>query len=335
MNECLTKLLGIKSLCQTADPDPVFYLDDIEGISTDRLAKLATPKDGSGLALGLSMIDSAARLLRTDIDTIIPSNYRIKTDISSICSSCTFSGFYNNAAASGTGVTIKNMSNSRFSSLIIDSVRVKLKTSGTYTMRIIDKIGVFLDLTADFVADEELTINGIGFETTQKQASIFFTDPAVQLYQISCPANSSCGCGGASKTAAVDIIITGFSNGIEGSTQYGILPCVKVRCSYDQIICDLVTSSPRLFGVALLYLVASKIFDEDSKSTRVNRQASFDKDSKKTEADVYYSLYRERVTGNPKKQILGVAQAVNQNLTTIKDKCIACDNPLGVAWATG
>ena len=29
------------------------------------------------------------------------------------------------------------------------------------------------------------------------------------------------------------------------------------------------------------------------------------------------------------------SQAINQNLKNIKDKCVTCNNPLGIAWATG
>ncbi|MEJ7611364.1 MAG: hypothetical protein WKF88_09335 [Ferruginibacter sp.] len=333
---CITNLIGLRSLCAGSQTQPVFFIDDIEGLNQTRLTELATPRDGSGTALAKFLTESAARLMLADIDSIMPSAYRVNNELSSLCSSCTFSGFFNNASSSGTGVIIKNMSNSRFTSLIIDSLKVKVNTTGTFTLQIKDKAGVTKDITTAFVAGEELTIQGIGFETTDKQLSIYFTDPAVQLFTITCPTGSSCGCGGSStSTLATDIIITGFINGIEGVTQSGILPCVKIRCSYDDIICDLVQASPRLFGLALLYLVASKVFEENVMSTRVNRTASFDKEAKKTESEIYYSLYRERLKGNSRNGVLGIAQAVDQNLKNIKDKCIACSTPVGIAWATG
>jgi hypothetical protein len=270
-----------------------------------------------------------------DIDSLIPTNYRINNELTALCSSCNFSGFYNNASTSGTGVIVKNTSNSRFSSMLIDSLKVKINNTGKFTLKIEDKAGKKQLIIQDFVANQELTILNIGFETTEKQLSISFVDTAVQLYTIACPTNSSCGCGGGTTTTAVDIVITGLANGIESSTQYGILPCVKIRCSYDDIICDLVQSTPRLFGLTLLYLFASKAFEENVLSQRVNRTASVDKEYKKTESEKFYSLYRERLTGNSKKSVLGISNTINQNLKTIKDKCVTCNSPLGIAWATG
>lgn len=333
MNTCFNNLVAIKSQC-TGGVQPLFYLDDIEGMTQDRLAQLTTARDGSGAALATFLYESAVRLMLADIDSVIPSNYRILNELSNVCSSCTFSGFYSNATTSGTGIIVKNMSNSRFSSMIVDSLKVKLNTSGNFTLRI--KAGSAIkDITTDFVSGEELTIQNIAFETTEKQVSIFFTDTSVDMYTITCPANSSCGCGGAPASLATDIVIAGYTNGIEGTTQYGILPCIKIRCSYDNIICDLIQTSPRLFALALLYLTASKAFEENVMSTRVNRTASYGQEEKQSMSDYYYSLYRSRIKGDPKKGILGITTVVNQNLKLIKDKCVTCENQHGIAWATG
>jgi hypothetical protein len=228
------------------------------------------------------------------------------------------------------------MSNSRFSSLIIDSLKVKAASSGNFTLMIKDaNLAGSKEITMEFVAGQEVSIINIAYETLDTQVNVYFTDPTVQLNAITCPTGSTCGCGGAPKTLATDIIVSGYVNGIESSTQYGILPCVKIRCSYDQVISDLITASPRLFGLSLLYLTASKAFEENVQSQRVNRTASFEKEEKQSMSDYYYKLYRDRFTGNPKKGILGVAQVVNQNLKTIKDKCVSCDSPNTIAWAVG
>jgi hypothetical protein len=334
MNTCLNNLVGIKSLCTSTSPQPLFYLDDIEGMTIDRLSQLATARDGSGAALFTSLKDSAIRLMLADIDSVIPSNYRIKPELASICSSCTFSGFFSNATAQGTGIIVKNMSNSRFTSLIIDSLKVKVSTTGTFTL-VINAGTDTKQITQDFIDGEELTLTNIGFETQEKQVNIYFTDPTVKMNAVTCPTGSTCGCGGAPKTLATDIIVAGYVNGLESATQYGLLPCVKIRCSYDGIICDLVQSSPRLFGLALLYLIASKAFEENVMSQRVNRTASFGQDEKQSMSDYYSGLYRDRFTGKPAKGILGIASAVNTNLKTIKDKCVTCDNPNTIAWAVG
>lgn len=334
MNACFQNLVALKSLCSSDAPAPLFYLDDIEGMTQGRLAQLANETNGSGDALATSLIESAVRLMLADIDSVIPTNYRILQELSNICSTCTFSGFYSAATVAGTGIIVKNMSNSRFGSLIVDSLKVKVNSTGSFVLRI--KAGSQIkDITTDFVAGEELTIKNIAFETTERQLQIYFVDITAAVYTITCPANSSCGCGGAPRSTATDIVIGGYTNGIEGTTQYGILPCVKIRCSYDNVICDLVQNSPRLFGLALLYLVASKALEENVVTQRINRTASYNKDEAQKMSDYYYSLYRDRLRGNPTKGVLGITSAVNQNLKLIKDKCVTCDTQHGIAWATG
>lgn len=190
---CLNNLVGLKSLCTSASPAPLFYLDDIEGMTSERLSQLATTRDGSGGALFTFLKESAIRLMLADIDTVIPSNYSIKPELASVCSTCAFSGFFSNATAAGTGIIVKNMSNSRFTSLIIDSLKVKVASTGNFTLVIDDKKTV-TPIIQDFISGEELTLVNIGFETTEKQVSIYFTDPTVKMNAITCPAGSTCGC---------------------------------------------------------------------------------------------------------------------------------------------
>lgn len=294
--ECLNNLVGIKNICGTNPAVvPQFYLDDIEGMTQQRLSKLASETDGNGAALFNSIKESAIRLMLADIDTVIPGNFRINNEITAVCSTCTFTAFTNIATAAGSGIIVKNMSNSKHSTILVESIIVKTNSTGEFTLQIKDGRNPAKDIKMNFVAGEELTITNIGYETSEKQISIGFSDPSVQLFNISCPASSSCGCGGGNNSAPTDIVITGLANGLESTVQVGILPCVKLRCSYDSVICNLVSSAPRIFGVTLLYLIASKAFEENALSNRINRQASNDKEEKQEYSEWYYQLYRERL----------------------------------------
>ena len=331
--ECLQSLIAIKSSCQSGQ-SPVFFLDDVEGMTEQRLAQLATPRDGSGKNLGSFLIESAARIMVADIETLIPANYRIQNSLTNICSSCDYTGFYAAGSAAGTGILIKNTSNSRFSSILIDSLKIKTNSTGSFTLRLLDGNGISKDISQDFVAGQILNILNVNFETSAPTVKIFFTDPSVQLAAISCPATSGCGCGGGGTTSVpTDVLVTGYQNGIETATQYGILPCVKIKCSHNSIICELVEASPRLFGLTMLYLVASKSFGENGITQRINRTASFNKEEVESMSDYYYSLYRERLTGNPKKKVAGVSNAINAALANINDKCVKCESSVGIAWA--
>jgi hypothetical protein len=335
MNNCLESLIGLKSLCGTAKTQPVFFIDDIEGLNQSALAKLATAKNGSGAALAKDLIESSVRLILADIDSLIPTNYKINNVLTSICSSCTFTGFFQNSSHNGSGIIIKNISNSRFSTMLIETLKIKIDNTGTFTIKIADSNGKEKLITEDFVAMQEFTLTNIGFETFAKQVSISFIGDKLKLYSINCPTNSTCGCGGTTTTVPLDVIVTGMDNGVENTVQYAFIPCVQIKCSYENIICDLVQSTPRLFGLALLYLFASKAFEENLFSERVNRTASFEKEYKQTEGERYYKLYRERLTGNTTKKISGITNVLDTNLKAIKDKCVTCNSPLGIAWATG
>ena len=50
--ECLTSLVGVKELCSENSVQPLFFLDDVEGLDRTALAQLAKPSNGSGLAFG-------------------------------------------------------------------------------------------------------------------------------------------------------------------------------------------------------------------------------------------------------------------------------------------
>lgn len=335
---CLKNLVGLKQLCNSVAIAPQFYLDDIEGIDQAKLAKLASEIQGSGKKMATDIIESAARLVMADIESSIPSNFMLTKEIVSICSSCTQSNFFTGVSANGTGIVVKNLTNSKFSKIHINSLVVKINNTGTFTLRIRDgKTENNSSITQEFVAGEETVFSNINYSSGEKTVKIYFDDPAVSLSNITCPANSGCGCGASNNsTMTKDIMIMGLSAGIETTQQYGILPCVMISCNYDAIVCNLITSTPKIFGLALLYRCASKIFDENSKSTRVNRQASFDKEYIKTESERFEDLYRERMYGKPRLKILGITEVINKNLSVLKDKCITCSsNPFGVAHATG
>ena len=332
---CLDNLVGLRSLCAGLTAQPLYYLDDVEGMDASRLADLASAQQGSGAKLFNQLLDSAIRIMLGDIESLIPSNYKITNNqLVNLCSSCNWSGFFTSASVLGSGIVIKNESGSRYSQLLIPGLRVRINNTGSFSFKITDGI-ITRTITNDFLAGQEVTFTGLNFLTKQKTVKIYFEDSAVQLGQIICPPNSSCGCGGVATTEQTDLKITGYHLGGETEVQYGILACAMITCSSDDIICSLVQSAPRLFGLTLLQLVASKAFATNATSQRVNRTASFEQEEKKSESDVFYGYYRERLAGKPSKNILGVSQAISNNLSLIKDKCIVCNTGYGVAWAAG
>ena len=85
---CLSNLIGMKGNCNSEVAYP-FYVDDIEGITEQRLSELATIRDGNSEGLFKSIRDSSVRIMLADIDSLIPTNYRIVNELASVCSTCT------------------------------------------------------------------------------------------------------------------------------------------------------------------------------------------------------------------------------------------------------
>ena len=326
--ECLNSLVGLKELCTADSIQPYFWLDDGQGLDRIALASLAKSSNGSGKAFGNQVIESAARFLMTDIETLIPKGYTVKTSLNSFCNTCTYTGI--TSSANKTGVIIKNKSTSPNGSLSIDSLKVMIASTGTYTIVFDDNI-LPKQISHAFTGGTEVIITNINFKTTAKSVKIYFLESGVAVNALNCPTQKSCGCSG--RTAqSKDIEVKGLLSNGEFTTQYGFVPCASVVCSLDGVICQIVKNQPRLFALALFYRSVARIFQEVEVTQRNNMFASFSKEEKKALADEYMALYYERLNGSG--NIKGISDNMGAALNSLSDPCVECIRPVSVAWAT-
>lgn len=326
--ECLNSLVGLKELCTEDSIQPYFWLDDAQGLDRTALASLTKPSNGSGKAFGNEIIESAARFLMTDIETLIPKGYSVKTSLNSFCNTCTYTGI--TSSANKTGVIVKNLSTSPNGSLSIDSLKVMVASTGTYTIVLDDNIAP-KQIEYAFTAGTEVIITNINFKTTAKSVKLYFLEAGVLVNALNCPTTKSCGCSG--RTAqSKDIEIKGLLNNGEFTTQYGFVPCASVVCSLDGVICQIVSNQPRLFAVTLFYRSVARLFQEVEVTQRNNTFASFSKEEKKQLADEYMAMYYERLNGSG--NIKGIADNMSSALNSLNDPCVECLRPTAIAWAT-
>jgi len=325
--ECITSLVGLRELCVENTPPPLFYLDDAEGLDRQALSQLAKSSDGSGKAFGLKIIESSSRFLISDIETLIPKGYTIKSSLNSFCNVCT----YTSLAAQSAGVKIKNTSASKNSYLSIDSLKVKIQNTGVFTVVLDDDV-TLKSIPVEFTAGVEVSIINISYKTTSSSVKIYFAEAEVLSVALSCPIQKSCGCSGSTKQSK-DIQIVGLLNGSEFTTQYGFIPCASVVCSIDNLICAIVNQQPRLFAVSLFYRTCARYFAEFATTQRNNTNASFGEKEKLELADYYYSLYNERLRGS--RNIKGIADNMAAVLNNINDPCVECNRFKTVSWAIG
>jgi hypothetical protein len=327
--DCLKDLVGLKELCAENAKQPLFWMDDIEGIDRTALAQLTKPSNGSGLAFGNEIIESASRFLITDIETLIPKGYAIKSSLNSFCNTCTYTGI--NSSSAKTGIIIKNISKSTNAYLSIDSLKVMIASTGTFTIVLDDGI-LPKQIEHAFTAGTELVITNINFKTSAKAVKIYFLEAGVLVTALNCPTTKSCGCSGTTAQSK-DLTVKGLLNNAEFTTQYGFIPCASIVCSIDNIMCNIINQQPKLFALTLLYRSAARYFSEFSVTQRNNRNASFDEEEKLSLADRYIALYYERLRGS--QNVKGIADNMAAALNNLHDDCVTCNRMVTSAWATG
>lgn len=328
--DCLTQLVGIRELCSDNTTQPLFYLDDAEGIDRIALSQLAKSSIPSGKQFGNDLIESASRFLLADIETLIPKGYSIKSSLNSFCNTCTYTSA--TSSTSNTGIIVKNISTSKNTSLVIDSLKVMIQSTGTYTIVIDDGITP-KQIEHDFTAGTEVNIINIGYKTSATSVKIYFLESDVLVTTLNCPTQKSCGCSGSSAQQSKDLQVKGLLGGSEFTTQYGFIPCASIVCSLDNIICSIINQQPKLFALTLFYRAAARYFSEFKVTERNNENASFDKDEKLALADRYIALYYERLRGSG--NVKGIADNMKSALDNLNDSCVECIRPTGTSWAIG
>lgn len=327
--DCLQNLVGLKQLCDDNSTDAIFWIDDAEVLDVETLAALAKPSNGTGKAFADYVIESSSRMMVADIETLIPKGYTIKSSLNSFCNTCTYTGV--TSSTNKTGIIVKNVSITKYGYLSIDSLKVMIASTGTYTIVLDDGIEP-KTIEHDFTAGTEVIITNINFKTSASSVKIYFNESGVLVNALNCPTTKSCGCSGQTDKSK-DIQVKGLLGNAEFTTQYAFIPCASIVCSLDNIICNIINQQPRLFALALFYRSVARIFGEDSVTTRNNQIASFSKEEKKELADRYLALYYERLRGSG--DVKGISDNMAAVLNNLNDPCVDCRRLTTTAWASG
>lgn len=328
---CFSKLLGIKGICEPPAVSPMFWLNDVPGIDVNRLAQLATTENRTGQQLGVDLIDTASRIMATDVEAIYDSQFKVQNTLVTGCSICTF--LSNFAAGNQRGVMVKNNVTSSMSTLVMDKLQVKTNQTGTFTILIDDGDASNLrEIIRDFEAGVVYEFTEVGYQTKRDRFRIYMMEN-VSLPQLSCPkVGSGCGCGGAVTHVVNDLVYTGTLNGVEAAQAYGFIPCCYIRCDAADLLCFVAGSAPRMIGLALLYKTAELYFTEKYQSVRNNRVAGNNVDDAKEDVKKFAKLYTDKLNGTGSR---GVKDLVFTTLSQTYDVCVVCNSLNSTAWAAG
>lgn len=322
---CISRLLGVKGFCEN-DKDVLFWLNDIPGIKADTLSQLAYGEAPTGKMFGQDLIDRASRMLTSDIEGIYGSGYKINVDVGSSCSTCDFTT--STFSGSKSGIMIENNSGSDYSKLVVDSLKVKIYSTGTFTI-VLDDGETTKEIAMSFVSGQEVILKNVNFETTSKKINVYFKETGVSLSILKCSSSGGCGCSGS--LSKKDVIFRGINNLNLSSDLFGFVPCVNISCDSNLLICGLTNAIPRLISITALYKAAELYFSENVLSVRNNRVAGIQIEEKISESEYYGKQYFNKLQG---KNTMGIKDSVFQLLKNKSDRCISCDNIVRTGWAT-
>jgi len=326
--ECLESLVGIRTGC-SVDAQHPFWIEDIEGVDVKKLSSMTKASNPSGKDFANQLINNAARQMMGDVELLLNNGYRLNNIVNDMCSTCSLIPTY----VVNSGIVVKSVVASRFLTMKITKLTILANITGSKQF-VIDDGDSPQYFSVDLVAGTLMPVI-MNYSTTKKSVKIQFTDPTVPLGQIVCSSSSGCGCGG-SITSNNPVHIKGIVAGVEGSTQYGFLPCVGITCSYDSLVCSMINHAPNIFGLTMLYKVGELYFDNKRVADRNNDAVAFNEEvpPQNEFRKNYQKLYWAKMKGTG--DVFGVNKIMNDFLKTNRaDKCVLCEAKQMTAYATG
>lgn len=329
---CFSSLVGIRGTCEPKMAAPAFWVDDIPGIDLSRLAQVANADAPTGAQLGAKLLQSAARYLAADVETIYDGKFRIEANLVNGCSACRYMG--SAVAGNELGTRVENLAGSNYSSLLIDKLSAQVNATGTFHVVLDDgSADNVRSIEYSFVSGERIDFVNLGYKTRAKKVRIYLDEPGIPLPQLSCPSTGkNCGCSG--KAAVVETLVYGgTNNGANSQQAYGFLPCAAIVCDGADLLCAMAKVAPRTMAMALLAKFAELYYTEIPFSTRINRVVSNSTEDKVEESARYRKMYASRLSGD--RSTRGVKDVVFDSLKDLRDACVVCDTMIGTQWATG
>lgn len=324
--KCLISLIGIQSKPCVPGSTPALFIEQLDGVDIDKLSKIASTSDVSGVEYAKRLINTSAMEMIGELDLMLNNGYSIKQNIAEVCSTCEFNSIY----VPGGGTKVFSSSLSPYSQIKITSLKIKANATGSHYLKLDDGVN---PLTYPIELEDGVIMPIIlDYSTSQKIVYISLVDQSVGLAQIICPSSNSCGCGGA--TAKNMIHYSGTVGGIATSIQYGFLVCANISCSNESLVCEMIRQTPNIFGLTLLYKVGEKVNNDSKISLRNNRATAANDDEKDFEIFKYSALYRKRMNGSNTEK--GIKHLISDYLRTkARDVCIVCNSSVKVSYATG
>lgn len=323
-NNCLKDCLKIKGLCEEAECANYYLSGFVPYITKKHFVDLAT--DGkSGKEFAEDLRCGAATEVLSDLQRINIRGVTISQAVKTQCYDCAFSSIY----TAGGGMLIEPIISSELSLLSIPSLKIKSNNSGPEVLQVFNAVGELVYQTTVTLSPQVIQTIAIPGEFKTSSLYVKFENEQVLLSNIICK-KSGCNCGSKKKNKFLNFY--GYNGTTKTSNTYGFIPCVKLTCDKDDLICSVATTenNKQIIARLMAYKIGIKIFGTMLLSTNWREtQMNIDKDAVQANLDALEGKYHELMFGSKsaygRGSTNGMAQILSQTAITMKDSCVVCN----------
>lgn len=272
MIDCLTNYIGVRDLAGYLNPDSGYYINDLQGITTQQLEDISDNEDHYEARLGFDDIYArASRLLESDIKNALKKYFKTYSYINNgitgqlTDNESTTAGNTYNGWAFNLGYQSKNLV------LNISSFDIYLNAATNFSIYIYDlNSGKRLDEIA-YTGVEGLNTFRINKNyAVHRYSNIYVCYDASEVSVLKMTEYKPLGF-----TQSVDIAKTAsvISDNVNG-TDTGISVTFNLECSVSNFVCQRIDS----FKDAFLYKLGVEFCNERIYSDRINRYTLMDRE---------------------------------------------------------
>lgn len=265
--DCYQNFILCRQSCEDLSilPKSGLYIDELEGITIERLASISNEAQQKGIDLLHNKVILAIRKLEDLVIAKLGAYGLYMPLFQKIGNYCTIGKGSAGASADFRGVQITRYPEAAyFASFYIDTIFLRPKTTKagvSIEVRDMDS-NVLLSYTVDLVADKLVQLK-VGQEIAQTQFVIGISDADVEMYSGECVITASCCSGQAVKNNYFRI--NGWNGTDESRASYGIALSGYLKCSKTALMCAILEP----IKMAVFYQTGAEILKEQ-KSTRRN-----------------------------------------------------------------
>jgi hypothetical protein len=294
MIDCLNNYIGVRGLTPYEDPDSGYYINDLQGITTEQLEEISDEDDHYEVRLAWDDIyDRASRLLETDIKTHLKKYFKRYSFIDNGITGQLTKSETLSSASNYNGITFDLGYQSKNLVLNINGFSLFLNTAKDFDVFIYDlNSGEKLD---------EIRFNGVAGLSTYRinknyavhnYSNVFVCYDASEISVLKMAEYKPHGFTQSGSISKSNLLLDAYFDG--GDT--GISVTFNLECSVSNFVCQRIDN----FKDAFLYKLGIEFCNERIYSDRINRYTLMDRDDAVSLRDEFKEEYNSLIESSLK-----------------------------------